>query len=256
MIVLRCVRCRRSCCLGLPPHDATIAGLLVAEAPHLFAPHLLDVEVAQVIRRHVRSGAVRAADAITTYLGANRAPRFRPPPAPAIPGARVRASRQRDHLRCALSRARRDSRYATLVTRDRALASVPACVRVCGSWRKPTYPVTHEGTLHRRACRAEFTPLARLALFDRARDRIHNGPCKSSPISRNEYPTWVKLSLWGLTSRTGVVTLAWASLAAALGLVTYAAVEPAPRFYVGALFMLAAVAYWRAIVWVDRHGSW
>ena len=79
---------------------------------------------------------------------------------------------------------------------------------------------------------------------------------QSSPISRNSYPTWVKLSLWGLTSRTSVVAFAWASLAVALGLVTYAAVASEPRLYVGALFVLAAVAYWRAIVWVDRHGSW
>ncbi len=109
--------------LGLPPHDATIAGLLVAEAPHLFAPHLLDVEVAQVIRRHVRAGAVRAADAITTFAVLAALPIVRHSHLPFL--ERAFDLRENATIYDAVYLVLAETLGATLVTRDRALASVP-----------------------------------------------------------------------------------------------------------------------------------
>ncbi len=109
--------------LGLPPHDATIAGVVRAEAPNLFAPHLLDVEVAQVIRRHVRSGSVQAGDAVATFAVLAALPIVRHPHLPFLD----RAFELRDNATVydALYLVLAESLGATLVTRDRALATVP-----------------------------------------------------------------------------------------------------------------------------------
>lgn len=47
--------------LALPPHAPAIAAHIASQAPDLAAPHLLDVEVAQVIRRWVLAGKLTAA---------------------------------------------------------------------------------------------------------------------------------------------------------------------------------------------------
>lgn len=109
--------------LGLPPHESAIADLLRAEAPHLFAPHLLDVEVAQVIRRRVRSGSVAAADAVATLAVLGALPIQRHPHLPYL----ERAFELRDHVTIydGLYLVLAETLGATLVTRDRALASVP-----------------------------------------------------------------------------------------------------------------------------------
>ena len=109
--------------LGLPPHGATIASLLVAEAPNLYAPHLLDLEVAQVIRRYVRAGTVRADDAVATFAVLAALPIVRQPHLPFL----ERAFELRDNVTMydALYLVLAETLGATLVTRDRALASVP-----------------------------------------------------------------------------------------------------------------------------------
>ncbi|MEP6862770.1 MAG: type II toxin-antitoxin system VapC family toxin [Deltaproteobacteria bacterium] len=109
--------------LGLPPHDATIARLLLAEAPNLFAPHLLDAEVAQVIRRHVRAGGIDAGDAVATLVALGALPIVRHPHLPFL----ERAFELRDNVTIydALYLVLAETLGATLVTRDRALASVP-----------------------------------------------------------------------------------------------------------------------------------
>jgi predicted nucleic acid-binding protein len=115
--------------LGLPPHDATIAGLLTEEAPNIFAPHLLDVEVAQVIRRHVRAGGVRADDAQATFAVLAALPIVRHPHLPFL----ERAFDLRDNVTMydALYLVLAEALGATLVTRDRGLSSVPGvAVRV------------------------------------------------------------------------------------------------------------------------------
>ncbi len=75
-------------------------------------------------------------------------------------------------------------------------------------------------------------------------------------VDQSAYPTWVKLSLWGIGGRSAVLGFAWLSLLAAIGLVTYAAKSGDARFYAGAGFVFAALLYWRAVVWVDRNGRW
>lgn len=109
--------------LGLPPHDATVAGLLAAEVPHVFAPHLLDVEVAQVIRRRARSGAVRTSDAVDALRVLASLPIIRHPHLPFL----ERAFELRDNLTVydAIYLVLAEALGATLVTRDRALGAVP-----------------------------------------------------------------------------------------------------------------------------------
>lgn len=50
--------------LGTPPHAPAIRERIVAEEGELAAPHLLDVEVAQVLRRLTRAKAVSDARAL------------------------------------------------------------------------------------------------------------------------------------------------------------------------------------------------
>jgi predicted nucleic acid-binding protein len=49
--------------LALPPHAQAISARVRAEAPRLAAPHLLDAEVGQVLRRFVRAGHLDVARA-------------------------------------------------------------------------------------------------------------------------------------------------------------------------------------------------
>ena len=109
--------------LGLAPHDATIANILAAETPNIFAPHLIDVEVAQVIRRRVRGGSVKATDAIATLGVLAALPIVRHPHLPFL----ERAFELRDHATIydAVYLVLAEALGATLVTRDAALASVP-----------------------------------------------------------------------------------------------------------------------------------
>lgn len=109
--------------LGLPPHDATVAGLLAAEAPQVFAPHLLDAEVAQVIRRRVRGGTVRAVDACATLRVLATLPISRHPHLPFL--ERAFALRENATVYDALYLVLAETLGATLITRDKALASVP-----------------------------------------------------------------------------------------------------------------------------------
>lgn len=109
--------------LGLPPHDAVITRLLRAEAPHLFAPHLLDVEVAQVIRRQVRAGTVDAADAISTFEALAALPIIRHPHLPFL--ERAFELRDRATIYDAVYLVLAEALGATLLTRDKALASIP-----------------------------------------------------------------------------------------------------------------------------------
>jgi hypothetical protein len=75
-------------------------------------------------------------------------------------------------------------------------------------------------------------------------------------VPREQYPWWVKFGLWGVPSRTGAWAFVGLSVLLAVGCVAYAVLANDPRLYVGLLFLLAALAYWLAIRWVDRHGSW
>jgi predicted nucleic acid-binding protein len=60
--------------LDLPPFSRTIAQRVAARAPELYAPHLLDVETAQVLRRFVLRGDISSthADSALTDLLASK----------------------------------------------------------------------------------------------------------------------------------------------------------------------------------------
>jgi predicted nucleic acid-binding protein len=109
--------------LGIPPHDATVAGLLAAEAPNVFAPHLLDAEVAQVIRRRVLGGTLRSADAVAALTVHAVLPITRFAHLPFLDHAF--ALRDNATVYDALYLVLAESLGATLITRDAALAAVP-----------------------------------------------------------------------------------------------------------------------------------
>jgi hypothetical protein len=75
-------------------------------------------------------------------------------------------------------------------------------------------------------------------------------------VPRERYPWWVQLGLWGVPGRAGAWAFVGLSVLLALAGVGYAALANDPRGYAGLLFLLAALTYWLAIRWVDRHGSW
>lgn len=111
--------------LGIPPHFERIAARLVAHARSLAAPHLIDAEVAQVLRRHVRSGQLQTdrAHAALDDLGA--LPMARYEHAPLL----KRAFDLRDNATIydGLYLSLAEALAAPLVTRDAALAGIPGC---------------------------------------------------------------------------------------------------------------------------------
>jgi len=75
-------------------------------------------------------------------------------------------------------------------------------------------------------------------------------------VRREQYPWWVKASLWGLPNRSAVWAFVWLSVVAAAGATGYLKWVGSPRWYVGPLFLLAALMYWLSIRWMDQNGSW
>ena len=72
--------------------------------------------------------------------------------------------------------------------------------------------------------------------------------------TRDEYPFWIKLSLWGLESRASAMGFFWLSVAAATACGVYGFWDG--RFFFGLVWFGAALLYWLTIRWVDRYGSW
>ena len=108
--------------LDSPPYAEVIARRVAAEAPELYAPHLLDVEVAQVLRRFVLSGAVpidRAWEALDDLL---ELPIHRYPHAPLL----KRAFELRNNVTMydALYLVLAEGLGAVLLTRDSGLAGI------------------------------------------------------------------------------------------------------------------------------------
>jgi hypothetical protein len=67
-------------------------------------------------------------------------------------------------------------------------------------------------------------------------------------------PWWVKIALWGISSRGWAWTFVWLSIA--LGVVCMVYGFWNRWFSLGAFWFLGALGYLLAIRWVDRHGTW
>lgn len=107
--------------LGIPPHDATVADLLGSSGA--FAPHLLDLEIAQVMRRRVRGGTLRARDANAALTAYSQLPITRFPHLPFL--SQAFALRDNVTMYDAIYLVLAEAINATLITRDGALAAVP-----------------------------------------------------------------------------------------------------------------------------------
>jgi hypothetical protein len=81
-------------------------------------------------------------------------------------------------------------------------------------------------------------------------------PPRSGPgaVSTAPRPFWVHLTLFGLGSRGMAWTMVWLCLALGLAGALYGFVDP--RGWYAVAFLAAALPYWLAIRWVDRHGRW
>ncbi len=110
------------------PAAGTVGRRLFASGETLHAPHLLDVEVALVLRRYARSGALspqRGAEAIEDLADL---PLSRYPHDVLLP--RIWQLRHNVTAYDAAYIALAEALDATLVTRDRKLATAPARARV------------------------------------------------------------------------------------------------------------------------------
>ena len=105
------------------PLAAQVASRLFSRDETLHAPHLIDLEVAQVLRRLERAGAITAARAQEAFEDLADMPLIRYPHLLLLP--RVWDLRQNATAYDAAYLALAEAIDATLVTRDVALASIP-----------------------------------------------------------------------------------------------------------------------------------
>jgi predicted nucleic acid-binding protein len=110
--------------LDLAPHSSTIASTFAAE-PDIAAPHLLDVEVTQVLRRWLLAGKISEPRARAALEDLADLPLLRYEHVPLLARAfdfHANATAY-DAVYLALAEALR----APLLTRDSALAKIPGC---------------------------------------------------------------------------------------------------------------------------------
>lgn len=104
------------------PAASRIARRIFASGESLHAPHLLDVEIAQVLRRYARTGVISAARGAEALADLADLPLHRYPHFVLLP--RVWQTRNRLTAYDAAYLALAEALDARLLTRDRALASV------------------------------------------------------------------------------------------------------------------------------------
>ena len=109
--------------LDTPPHAATLRERILAEKGEVAVPHLLDVEVAQVLRRFVRAKSVAPARAEEALADLADLPFIRHPHLPLLP----RAFSLRDNLTIydAVYVVLAEALDAPLLTRDAQLGRLP-----------------------------------------------------------------------------------------------------------------------------------
>jgi hypothetical protein len=73
-------------------------------------------------------------------------------------------------------------------------------------------------------------------------------------VDRSEWRLLVRVGLWGISRRSAAWAFVWLSIAIAAVSVAYAIVNRAA--WVGGVLVFAALWYYLAIRWVDRHGRW
>ena len=109
--------------LDLPPHSGTIWRRLGEHAPSVAAPHLLDAEVGQTLRRFANSGAITARAAREAIEDMAGLPVQRYPNGPLLD--RALDLRRNVTVYDALYIVLAEALDATLLTRDSSLARVP-----------------------------------------------------------------------------------------------------------------------------------
>jgi hypothetical protein len=70
-----------------------------------------------------------------------------------------------------------------------------------------------------------------------------------SPNNPTNRPILVRLGLWGLKTRQSAMVFMWLCIVGAI-------VSVVLQFWIGSLLLLAALWYWYAVAWVDKHGGW
>jgi hypothetical protein len=70
-----------------------------------------------------------------------------------------------------------------------------------------------------------------------------------SQDTKPKRPMLVSLGLWGLKTRKSALALMWLCIAIAV-------VSVVLKFWLGLIFLLAALWYWLALKWVDTHEGW
>jgi hypothetical protein len=74
---------------------------------------------------------------------------------------------------------------------------------------------------------------------------------EKQPVAR---PWWVRITLWGLRSRGSALIYVWMCVVFATVCVVLGFRNR--LFSLGAVSLLPALGYLRAVRWVDKHGGW
>lgn len=109
--------------LWVPPHGETVAARIRASGPALAAPHLLDAEVAQVLRRFVRREEIPVEVARAALEDLDALPIVRYPHGPLL--HRAFDLRNNATIYDALYLVLAEALDAPLLTRDASLAAIP-----------------------------------------------------------------------------------------------------------------------------------